>query len=211
MNYIFDVCLNFNKELYNFYEWNKEDDVLYFLKIPVFKIEEELIDDFINHDIKVDNLFLKKIYNKSQMYFKKSNMNNDYSCIISTSEKSIALNFDKNGYVIGKSYLSLEEENEVTEFSKFIKYSLINYKIIRKNNNKKTYLTRREKEDITYIKNYLNDLEKNKKNEELKYLYYEIFDEKENNIKRIKTKLDYTLSVSDKKREKLFEIIKYVY
>ena len=211
MNYIFDVCLNFNKKLYNFYEWNNEDEVLYFLKIPVFKIEEELIDDFINHDIKVDSIFLKKIYNKSQMYFKKSNMTNDYSCIITTSRKTIALNFDKNGIVIGKSYLSLEEENEVIEFSKFIKYSLINYKIIRKNSVKKIYLTRKEKEDISCIKNYLNDLEKNKKDEELKYLYYEIFNKKEKNIKNIKNKLEYTLLISDRKREKLSEIIKYVY
>ena len=35
MNYIFDVCLNFNKELYNFYEWNNEDEILYILKIII--------------------------------------------------------------------------------------------------------------------------------------------------------------------------------
>ena len=70
MNYVFDVCLNFSRELFDFYEWNNEDEVLYFLKIPVFKIEEELIDDFIKNDIKVENVFLKKIYNKSQIYFK---------------------------------------------------------------------------------------------------------------------------------------------
>ena len=211
MNYVFDVCLNFNKELYNFYEWNNEDEVLYFLKIPVFKVEDELINDFIINDIKVDNLFLKKIFNKSQIYFKKSNKLNNYSCIITTNKKCIGLNFDNNGFVIGRSNLSLEEENEVTEFSKFIKYSLINYKVIKRNNNKEKYLTRKEKEDIKIIKEYLNNLEKNKKIEELKYLYYEVFNNYESDYRKIKTKLDNILSLNDKKRKNFFEIIKYVY
>ena len=210
MNYVFDVCLNFKEELYSFYEWNKEDEILYFLKIPVFKIEDELIDDFIKHDIRVDNIFLRKIYNKSQIYFKKSNKLNEYSCIVTTDKYSIGLNFDKNGYVIGKSYLSLEEENEVTEFSKFIKYSLINYKVIRRNNIKGSYLTRKEKEDIKHMKEYLNNLEKNRKNDELKYLYYEVFNTVENDFKRIRAKLENILSMNDKKREKFLEIIKYV-
>ena len=211
MNYVFDVFLNFNKELYNFYEWNDEDEVLYFLKIPVFKIEDELINDFIYNDIKVDNLFLKKIYNKSQIYFKKSNKINDYSCIITSSKYVVGLNFDRNGYINSRSFLSLEEESEVIEFSKFIKYSIINYKVIRRNNIKENYLTRKEKSDISSIKKFLNDLEKNKKIDELKYLYYELFNIQEDDYKKIKVKLDNILSSSDKKREKLFEIIKYVY
>lgn len=211
MNYVFDVCLNFNKELYNFYEWNEEDEVLYFLKIPVFRIEEELIDDFIKNDIKVDNLFLKKIHNKSQIYFRKSNKINNYSCILTTSKNAIGLGFDKDGYVIKKSYLSLEEENEVLEFAKFIKYSLIDYKVIRKNNVKEKYLTRKEQEDIKHLKKYLNDLEKNNKIDELKYLYYEVFDTIENDNKKIKSKLENILSTNTKKRENFFEIIKFVY
>ena len=144
MNYAFDVCLNFNKELYNFYEWNEEDNIIYFLKIPVFKIEEELINDFIKNDVRVDNIFLRKIYNKNQVYFKKNDLH--YSCILVTSNYAIGLNFNEKGFIIGKSYLSLEEETEVIEFAKFIKYSIINYKIIRKNNDKERYLTRKEKE-----------------------------------------------------------------
>ncbi len=211
MNYVFDVCLNFNKELYNFYEWNKNDRVVYFLKIPVFKIEEELMNDFIKNDIKVDNHFLKRIYNKSQIYLKKSNKYNDYSCIITTNKKTIGLIFDKNGYIIGRSYLSLEEEDEVTEFSKFIKYTLINYKVISQSKNKENYLTRKEQEDIKTLKNHIKTLFDNKKVEELKYIHYEIFNELEDDYIRIKSKLDNILSMNDQKREKLLEIIKYVY
>lgn len=211
MNYVFDVCLNFNKELIDFYEWNNEDEILYFLKIPVFKIEEELMGDFINNDIKVDSLFLKKIYNKSQIYFKKSNRANNYSCIITTNRCSIGLNFNEKGYIVGKSYLSLEEETEVTEFAKFIKYSIIDYKVTRRNSIKEKYLTRKEKDDILYIENHLNNLLKNNRNDELKYLYYEVFDDKLDDNVRIRAKLDNILHINDKKREKILEILKYVY
>ena len=208
MNYAFDVCLNFNKELYNFYEWNEEDNIIYFLKIPVFKIEEELINDFIKNDVRVDNIFLRKIYNKNQVYFKKNDLH--YSCILVTSNYAIGLNFNEKGFIIGKSYLSLEEETEVIEFAKFIKYSIINYKIIRKNNDKERYLTRKEKTDLKNIVQYLNDLQRDKKIDELKYLYYEIFNTIENDYKKIKLKLENTLSSNEEKREKFLEIIKYV-
>ena len=208
MNYAFDVCLNFNKELYNFYEWNEEDNIIYFLKIPVFKIEEELINDFIKNDVRVDNIFLRKIYNKNQVYFKKNDLH--YSCILVTSNYAIGLNFNEKGFIIGKSYLSLEEETEVIEFAKFIKYSIINYKIIRKNNDKERYLTRKEKTDLKNIVQYLNDLQRDKKIDELKYLYYEIFDTIEDDYKKIKLKLENTLSSNEEKREKFLEIIKYV-
>ena len=208
MNYAFDVCLNFNKELYNFYEWNEEDNIIYFLKIPVFKIEEELINDFIKNDVRVDNIFLRKIYNKNQVYFKKNDLH--YSCILVTSNYAIGLNFNEKGFIIGKSYLSLEEETEVIEFAKFIKYSIINYKIIRKNNDKERYLTRKEKTDLKNIVQYLNNLQRNKKIDELKYLYYEIFNTIENDYKKIKLKLENTLSSNEEKRKKFLEIIKYV-
>ena len=208
MNYAFDVCLNFNKELYNFYEWNEEDNIIYFLKIPVFKIEEELINDFIKNDVRVDNIFLRKIYNKNQVYFKKNDLH--YSCILVTSNYAIGLNFNEKGFIIGKSYLSLEEETEVIEFAKFIKYSIINYKIIRKNNDKERYLTRKEKTDLKNIVQYLNDLQRDKKIDELKYLYYEIFNTIENDYKKRKLKLENTLSSNEEKREKFLEIIKYV-
>ncbi len=208
MNYAFDVCLNFNKELYNFYEWNEEDNIIYFLKIPVFKIEEELINDFIKNDVRVDNIFLRKIYNKNQVYFKKNDLY--YSCILVTSNYAIGLNFNEKGFVIGKSYLSLEEETEVIEFAKFIKYSIINYKVIKKNNDKERYLTRKEKNDLKNIVRYLNNLQRDKKINELKYLYYEIFNTIENDYKKIKLKLENTLSSNEEKRKKFLEIIKYV-
>ena len=36
MNYIYDIVLNFNKEYYNFFEWNKRDNIVNVKKIPLY-------------------------------------------------------------------------------------------------------------------------------------------------------------------------------
>lgn len=210
MNYIFDVCLNFNKELYDFYEWDINDQVEFFLKIPIFRIEDEIIDNFIFHDIKVSNLFLKKIYYKSQKYFKNIVKNNKYSCILASNNKCIAINFNDEGYIDSRSNLSLEEETEVLEFAKFLKYSIIEYKIIKKNSIKINYFTRKENKIINTLTNYLYDLITNKKYDELEYFYYEIYNEKTDNIGVIKQKLLSAINNSFDKRNTFYKLYNFV-
>ena len=210
MNYIFDVCLNFNKELYDFYEWDKEDKVEFYLKIPIFRIEDEIIDNFIYHEIRVSNIFLKKIYNKSQKYYKNIVKNNKYSCILSSNNKCIGINFNDEGYIESRSYLSLEEETEILEFSKFLKYSIIDYKIIKKNSFKINYLTRKENKIIGVLTNYLDELIRSKKTEELEYIYYEIYNEKINNYNIIKQKLLSAINNSFDKRNKFYKLYNFV-
>ena len=38
MNYIYDILLNFQKEFYDFYEWNPDDEIIHIRKIPLFYI-----------------------------------------------------------------------------------------------------------------------------------------------------------------------------
>lgn len=211
MNFIFDICINFNKELYSFYEWNSDDNIEFFLKIPIFRIEEEIINNFIYHDVKVHNNFLKKIYNKSQKYYKNTIVNNKYSCIFASNNRCIAINFDDKGYISSRSFLSLEEESEILEFSKFLKYNIIDYKIIKKNSFKTNYLTRRDNNNIEILNNYLNSLISNNDTEELKYIYYEIYNEKENNFDIIKQKLFNAIGNSENKRNKFIELYNLVH
>ena len=46
MNYIYDIYLNFNKELYDFFDWNKSDKLTHIKMIPIFKVNEETIKSF---------------------------------------------------------------------------------------------------------------------------------------------------------------------
>ena len=46
MKYAYDVVLNFNDEFYNFYEWDTDDTIAYVKKIPIYKVTNDIINDF---------------------------------------------------------------------------------------------------------------------------------------------------------------------
>lgn len=202
MNYIYDITLNFNEEPYSFYEWNEEDNIEYYTKVPVFKVEDEVLHDFIKNKISVSKSFLNKIYNKTEIYGKK-NKNSKYVAIFTSLDSSIAIEFNDNGDSYLKSYLSIEEENDLLEFSKLLKYSLVDYKV--KEYRKSTFkrLTRQE---FSMKNSLLNNLEKIYKNNEiykLRYLFYELYNEKPSSDEKIYSKL---INLIENNSEKLYKI-----
>ena len=213
MNYIYDITLNFNKDLLNFYEWDSEDDVIFYLKIPVFKVEDKVLDDFINSTFIVDNSFLKKICNKTECYKKK---NTKYSALFTTSDKCIAISFNDKGESILKSNLSVDEEEDILEFSNIIKYSIIDYKIKEKYPKKNVFVTREEKNTKNKILNSIKDIYNKKEYEKLRYIFYELYNEKINNdnliynkliniTKQNSNKLSILKSIIDNIKEKSYE------
>lgn len=68
MNYIYDILLNFNKELYDFYEWNKNDNIIHLKKIPMFKIDSRKLKDIIENNVIFNEEFLEKVKNKTEEY-----------------------------------------------------------------------------------------------------------------------------------------------
>lgn len=206
MNYIYDITLNFNKELYNFYEWNKEDNVEFYLKIPIFKVEDKIIDDFIKTSFIVDKQFLNKILNKTEKYSKTSVKTNKYSCIFTSHDRVIAINFNDKGESTYKSYLSIDEEGEILEFSKLIKYNLVDYKIKNKCNYKYLFMTREEKQIKLLIKNNINQIYNNKEYDKLKYVFYEIYNEKIDNKDKMYAKLINLIDNNTEKISKLKQI-----
>lgn len=189
MNYIYDITLNFNKELYDFYEWNKEDDINFYIKIPIFKVEDNIIDDFITSTFIVDKTFLSKILNKTESYSKTNIKINKYSCVFTSIDRVVAVCFNEKGESILKSNLSIDEETDVLEFSKLIKYSLIDYKIKEKNNVKNKFITREEKYIKKTFLSYINQIYDNREYDKLKYVFYEVYDQKSNNESKIYSKL----------------------
>ena len=49
MNYIYDVLCNFQNVYYDFYDWNKTDDILRIRKIPIIKVNDEVYLDLKNN------------------------------------------------------------------------------------------------------------------------------------------------------------------
>ena len=52
MTYIYDIVLNFNNDFYEFYEWDKNDNLTLIKKIPLIKVESDFLDKVFNLIIK---------------------------------------------------------------------------------------------------------------------------------------------------------------
>ena len=180
MTYIYDILLNFKDELIEFYDWNKNDNIIHIRKIPLFKITSKDLYNIKNSNIKFEYNFLEKIKNKTELFTSKLIKKIEYMFLISDGNTILAiLKQDKK---IKKSSLLIDEELDTLEEVKLLDYIDVEYKILEKEKLNELK-TRKQKEIEKFIIKEINKI----KNEEekLKYIYYECFDKKETNIEKI--------------------------
>ena len=60
MTYIYDVTLNFNEVLYDFFEWNNNDNLIHVRKIPIFKVSNENFLNMLMYEVQLSDDILKK-------------------------------------------------------------------------------------------------------------------------------------------------------
>ena len=209
MNYIYDILLNFQKEFYDFYEWNQNDKLIHIKKIPIFKINDNDYINIKNSLIKIDKNFLLKIFNKTEMLTKTKTRKLNYLFLISTGYESMGIKLNKNGININKSSLLLNENEEISNIAYNLETTTIKYEIIQKKN-KNYLLTRKEQEVQNYILKKLNKLNKLKKIEILKFLYLECFNKKENNPNTIINNLEYEIKNNTKNYEIIYNFFKTI-
>lgn len=181
MNYIYDIVLNFNSNYYEFYEWNKNDNIINIRKIPTFKVDNQTYYDFKFNDITVKNDFLKLIEDETSIYLGNTNK---YMCIITNSKEAIGIMFNKNGLIIKKSSLIIDEENEVLELAYDIENTKIDYQVNRVCK-KMRLVSRSEGEKKKKIINNLNHLFKINNYELIRYIYYDAFLKEEKDVNKI--------------------------
>ena len=181
MNYIYDIVLNFNSNYYEFYEWNKNDNIINIRKIPKFKVDNQTYYDFKFNDITVKNDFLKLIEDETSIYLGNTNK---YMCIITNSKEAIGVMFNKNGLIIKKSSLIIDEENEVLELAYDIENTRIDYQVNRVCK-KMRLVSRSEGEKKKKIINNLNHLFKINNYELIRYIYYDAFLKEEKDVNKI--------------------------
>lgn len=199
MNYIYDIYLNFNKELYDFFDWNKNDKLVHIKMMPVFKTTEENIKNIINYNIELDKKYLSYVLNKATIW-NKSDKYKSYA-LFCDDNNAIAIEFDDTGKSIKKSSLLITEELEILETTYKFRTKNIEYKILNKTNN--LLKTRKQiKED-----NFINDELKNIDSKKLDYIYFECFGKHEKNRKLIVNKL-LNLSKNSKTYKNLYNILK---
>lgn len=208
MNYIYDVLLNFNdsKRLYNFFEWDTNDNILNVKKVLVFRVSHDTLLDFINYKVKLSKEFLKKIENTAIIY-KQNKKKYTHMVILSDGMKSIGISFNESGITEYKSNMLLEEEEEATFIASKSNPEKIEYKRLSRERNE-GFTTRNELEEKEFITKEINNLYKSNNIEKLKYLYIEYFDQKEDNITKAYNDLIKSLNSMDDKHIILYDLLK---
>lgn len=159
--------------MYEFFEWEYKDMVEHIKQIPAIKVNDKVFNDFIYNEVVADSEFLDLIRNKTATYKEKI----EYACLIVNDERCFAVEFNKTGNIIFRSSLLIDEEEDVVSCCNRLSDSIINYKVVKTNNNINRILTRKEERDANLIKREIISAYEYKEYEKLNYLYNEAYKE----------------------------------
>lgn len=175
MKNTYDILVNFKKRAYEFYEWNKNDDIKHVKTIPTFRVSNACLLDFYNSELLVSSEFLKKIEDKTEVFCKGIVKVEKYACVLFSDCKALAFTFDSNGNLTGKSNLLFDESDDIITSCFNLEESIIDYNIISVCNVTGNY-TRKEYKIIESLLEYLKSIYENKGDFEIMYMYLECFD-----------------------------------
>lgn len=211
MTYIYDVLLNFTDEnrIIEFFEWEKEDILEHVKKIPIMRVSSKTLKDLVTYNIKVEKSFLERIKDITTLYKKTKNL--QFALLISDLNRVIGIEFNKDGEIISRSSLLLDEEEEIIEECCDIKEEKLEYTLKNKLQ-KDNLLTRSENKKRRYLLKEIENLYKDQCVDKLTYLYDELY-KKDNTTfqeKYLKIKVDLEENYS-KIHNDLYDIVRLSY
>ena len=200
MNYIYDIYLNFNNSLIDFFEWNKNDKLIHLKKIPIIKINNNTFKFLCSNTFILDSNTLNEIKYKTEQWKKKENIK--YCALFCTNSSIICIKFDNSGKSIEKSFLFVDEELEILDSIHNLKEKKLKLKFLNKDNI--VLKTRNQLEKEKFIKKRINEIN----NDELKYIYYECFSKVNSKSKMILDIIN--INKNSIQYEKLYNILKLI-
>lgn len=172
MNYVYDILSNFNQELYDFYDWDKNDNFTHLRKVPSFRVSKEVLVDLMFKKAKIKGNLLKLIKDKTQVFTKEGVDVIEYCFIVSDSVNALGVILDEDGVVYKRSNFLVSEELEINKCLKTSKIYNVEYNLL----SSKTHYSNmtRNEEKVTNL--ILNELELiMDSTDKIDYLYYEWF------------------------------------
>ena len=182
MNYIYDIILNFNEKFYDFYDWNIDDNIMEVRKIPIFKVDSKVLNDLKNNTFRLNNKFVDKIKNKCEYYIGRVVKTNT-SFLLTDGDIIIGLNIGKKN-----KYSSLQVDDQLDILENIsLPFTSLEYEL-KENNRISELVTRKQIDDYKKLKQTIDGIFKENNISKIKYIYYECFNEKENDIEIIKNR-----------------------
>ena len=203
MSFIYDILINFNKQVIDFYDWNLNDNIEHVRKIPLYRIDSQSLLDIKDHVVRVDSTFLERIHHKTEIFHNHDVGKIQYACLFSDGAYVMGVKFNSKGVSVGKSKMLLDEEMEVLDVCERLKESSISYEVLT-NDVVCEFLTRKDMK----IKNYLiSEIEKNHNCEKLKYIYFDCYGEQEDTVSLIVDRL--ITSIKDNQSEVIDQLYQF--
>lgn len=208
MCYVYDIVLNFNNYLYEFYEWKKEDSLTHIKRINLIRVDSVTYNNVYDNIVTFNNELLLSIFNKCEYYTNRTIETIPYAFLLTDSYRVMGILLDNNGKTIKYSSLLLDEEEDILDVSSKLAEVKLDYKKLMKRE-KNEFKTRQEINIINYIKKDLDTDYKNNDINKLKYLYYEYFNKQNDDIDVIYHELLEELSKDiNEKHYDLYNLIK---
>ncbi len=209
MNYIYDILLNFQKDFYDFFEWNPEDEILHIRKIPLFKVSNKDFTIFKKGNVRFESNFMSRIYNRTEKFKKINTSALNYVFLVSNGKEAMGLKLNKSGIITHRSSLLIDEDDEIADMANDLKIWDFEYTILSPIKEDE-FQTRFEKENGHAIIQKLNNLYNHKEDEKLKFLYLECFSEKENDVNKIFSILKEEILKHTDNYNKIFDFFKII-
>lgn len=181
MSFIYDILINFNKQVMDFYDWNLNDNIEHIRKIPLYRIDSQSLLDIKDHVVMIDSSFLEQIHHKTEIFHNQDIKKIKYACLLSDGAYVLGVNFNSKGISVEKSKMLLDEEMEVLDVCGRLKEKVVSYQILM-DDKVCEFSTRKELK----IKNYLlSEIKKNHNFDKLKFIYFDCYGEQEDDISKI--------------------------
>lgn len=209
MIFVYDILVNFQKEFFDFFEWNENDDIIHIKKIPLFKIDNSCFDHIKKNIVIFDKGFLKEIQNRAEKFSRKYCSVIPYCCLLSNGKEAMAIKLNKNGFVIGRSSLLLDENDDVINMAKTLNKYHVNFTIFKicfSVNNK----TRYEKKQQAAVFDMIDKLYRNSEFQKLQFLFFECFGKDENNMDKIVENLKKEIKTHSNNYNRIIEFFKLI-
>ena len=211
MIYVYDLLLNFQDtgRLVEFFEWSDQDVLEHIKKIPLFRINSIDMDNICYGTVKFDSTFLEKIKFKTLLYKKKKAIT--YAALFCDLNRAVVVEISKQGEVIAKSCLLLDEEEDVIDNSQDLEVFDVSYKVLKREDNF-TFLTRSEEFQQRYLYQELKSLFEQRDVDKLTYLYEEVFGHDDSLFDYKYERLIEGVSKSfDRRYQNLYEVVRLSY
>ena len=162
MNYVYDILSNFNQELYDFYDWDKNDNFTHLRKVPSFRVSKEVLVDLMFKKVKIKGNLLKLIKDKTQVFTKEGVDVIEYCFIVSDSVNALGVILDEDGVVYKRSKFLVSEELEINKCLKTSKIYNVEYNLL----SSKIHYSNMTRNELELIMDSTDKID---------YLYYEWF------------------------------------